>query len=80
MCQEKKDGWVSVTVSAGYMADSPAEVTITLETEAGRLAQDIGQLVTLAASMRTCAFLWSENGKKNMLGTGSLCPKDGEHF
>jgi len=80
LCREDKDTRVNIRVWARYMADSPAEVVVTLVTEPGRLDRDIATLITLTVSMRTCSFVWTEHGKKFATGTGPSCPEDGTHF
>lgn len=77
LCREDQDGHVNVTVQARYMADISAQVVITLVTEPNRLDQDIGKLIALATSMRTCSSEWtSDKGKKSVVGTGPRCPRD----
>jgi hypothetical protein len=80
LCRKDKDGKVIISVTAGYMADSPAEAIVTLETTPNRLDQDIRRLVTLAASVRACSIVYYERGKKITMGSGIACPKDGGYF
>jgi hypothetical protein len=81
LCREDKDGWITVTVSARYTADIPAQVTVTLVTQPNRLDQDISKLISLTTSMRSCSSVWTfDKGKRSVVGNGPRCPKDGEYF
>ncbi len=81
LCRDDQDGWVTITVSARYLADIPAKVNVTLVTEPSRLDQDIRKLIRLTSSMQPCSSVWtSDKGKKSVVGSGPRCPKDGEYF
>jgi hypothetical protein len=80
LCREDKDARVNIRVWTRYMADSSAEVVVTLVTEPGRLHRDMATLITLTNSMRTCSFVWTEHGKKLATGKGPRCPQEGTHF
>jgi hypothetical protein len=82
LCKDTSDGMTTITISAHYKADIPAQLIITLISEPQRLDRDLRSLVLLANSVRTCSSHWSSSdGKKAfVMGSGPPCPANAKWF
>jgi hypothetical protein len=82
LCKDTSDGMTTITMSANYKADNPAQLIITLVSAPDRLDSDLRSLVVLANSVRTCSSHWSSaDGKRAFVaGSGPPCPANAKWF
>jgi hypothetical protein len=77
LCGGKWQELSTVTVSGRYMADEPAELSVTLAANPSELSRYIPQFTALVASTRTCSERWTDgksNKKTFVIGHGPRCP------
>jgi len=78
VCRDSWHGMVTMNVSGQYVADQPAEVSLTLVAKPSTLDQYLPKFLAVIASIRTCSEEWSGGGpdKKNtfVIGHGPRCP------
>lgn len=82
LCRTFSRQRVEVTVSAKYVADQPAEATLTLVTSRSRLEADLLRFAALLRSARTCTTTWRDEkgGKPFTTGSGASCPAEARWF
>ena len=82
LCQTTSRQRVEVMVSAKYIADQPAEATLTLVTSRARLEADLPSFEALLRSARTCTATWRDDkgGKPFTTGSGASCPTNARWF
>ncbi len=84
LCQTTLRPQVKLMVSANYLADQPAEATLTLVTSRARLEADLLSFEALLRSAQTCTATWRDDkgGKSFTPGSGSgpACPTEARWF